>query len=553
MLQLKPARLPVWTLYVFIGALAVLAHRFAISADFFMDDYEAILRHPGVIGGPGEDAGFVGVDFRWLPYGIWSLIHQTTGLHGSILHSLNLGVHIVIACLMLPIGRDFLRRAEWFGGSDETRLHAAALGAVVFAVHPLGTEAVHYTRCLMIDLVTLFSVLSAWCALRFAEKPNFRWALFLATALIFATISKRPGFAHAAANIAIVGLAFVNWRKLGSGIRENFVAGPEREATKRYSTKFSRIPLRAWLAIPLALIAIFFAAHWIRWGVHYLGKEQLLVPHALTQGRVFWEYALRIFFPTNLSADHYVPWTLSWRDAPSLAGLLGVIVLAAGCGWMILTKQTRFRLLGAILALALAPLLMRFGYVVKELFVEYRVYPALPWIGLLAGCGLITIVKWNRLIGLSVCAAVLTGCIVLSNGRSALWTDSAMLAEDCLRAYPLNMRALTLAQNTAYLQGDDQRVLELTVQAEQLLAANEEFNATHEHRQFELNRVYQHYAIAHQFATYAIARQQGVDTAIGYADQVIKSLEQRFPGTLDPEHNAMLKARALLGQLAATE
>lgn len=522
MLQIKPERIPTWTFYVFIGALAILAHRFVLSADFYMDDYPHILRHSAVIEGEWWE-----MKFRWLPYFLWSSAAAGDPISNpATLHALNLIVHVAIACLMLPIGRDFLRRAGWFD-SDQTRTQAAALGAVVFAMHPLGTEPVHYTRCLMIDLVTLFSVLAAWFALRFSEKPNARWAILTLGALIFATISKKPGFAHAAVNIAIVGFVCINW----SALRRFRPSG------------------RALLvAIPVAAIGIAFAAYWIWWGVRYFGKEQLLGEHALTQGRVFWIYMQQFFLPIGLSSDHYVPWSLGLGDLPAVLGTIGVVALAGACAWMIFTK--RFRILGAILALALAPLLLRFGYVVSELVVEYRVYPALPWFGLLAGCGLIRIVRWNRAAGLSAVAVMLTGFFVLSNGRSALWTDSNLLAMDTLRSYPTNVRALTIAQQTAQLDGRHQFIKELALEADRLLAANEAYNSGNPDRQFEMKRVYKHWAIAHQYAVFAIALDDGVDPAIAYADRMILEMSRRAPWSITDE-NPLIKARVALAQFVA--
>ncbi|MFT5465412.1 MAG: hypothetical protein ACI8UO_000507 [Verrucomicrobiales bacterium] len=522
MLQLKPARIPIWTFYVFIGALAVLAHRFVLSADFFMDDYPHILRHSGVIEGEWSS-----LKFRWLPYLLWS--SATAGdpiAHPATLHALNLIVHIAIACLMLPIGRDFLRRGNWFD-SDQTRTQAAALGAIIFAMHPLGTEPVHYTRCLMIDLVTLFSVLTAWFALRFSEKPNARWAIFAIAALIFATVSKKPGFAHAAANLAIVGFVCINW----SALRKLRPSGKQ-----------------ILLAIPFALTGIAFAAYWIWWGIGYLGREQLLGTHALTQGRVFWIYIQQFFLPTELSSDHYVPWSMGLGDLPAVIGSLGVLVLVAGCIWMLFTK--RFRILGAILALALAPLLLRFGYVVSELVVEYRVYPALPWFGLLAGCGLIWIVKWNRAAGLSAVAVILTGFFVLSNGRSALWTDSNLLAMDTLHAYPKNLRAITIAQQQAQLDSQYQLVKELAFETDRMLEENEAYNAENSDRQFEMKRVFKHWAIAHQYAIYAIALDEGVDPAIVYADRKIREMSDHAPWSITDE-NPLIMARLALVQFVA--
>jgi len=525
--------LPGWTQYLFVATVAFLAHRFVFQAAFFMDDH-VFLEQGGL-----TTNSWMEQEGRWLPFLIWSSTAKMVGISSAAFHALNLAVHIAIACLMLPMGRYLLQRVDWFPNPQSAN-HAATLGALIFACHPLGTEAVHYARCFMIDLVTLECVVATWCVLKLTEKFSWQWAAGLLGMVLLAAVTKQPGVPLVMANAALIALTFANWGRIGEWKKLRHLPLNRWQ----WAGVFAGVGALLWLVLP-----------WIAYALTIGRHQQDFTAHTLTQARVFWEYVQRVLVPFDLSADHYIAWSRGVEDWPAVLGLVGIVGLLGLSIWGMITK--RYRGAALLLALAMAPLCLRFGYVVRELMVEYRAYPALPWIGLLMGCGLVWLRDWNRAAGLSTALVLLVSFFVLSNDRSALWTNEGNLAADVLDQYPDNMRATTLLQNEALRMGDFKLVLRLMQVADEQLLDHEEGNSLKHGRQYELNRVYQHYAVAQQYAVYAIAELRGVDVALGYADQVIEVMDKRYPGHYrDPETgayqmgNALVQARMRLSHLA---
>ncbi len=497
--------------YALIALVAWLAHHGALQAEFFMDDYGHLLASPAAI-----DGQWWAVDWRWLPYFIWHAAHSAAGFSGPVFHALNLAVHTSLACILYRVGGDFLEAAR-FPATLECRRLAALLGALIFACHPLGTEAVHYARCLMIGLVSLFGVLAAWGTLRFAREGSTRWALLALASVGFAAASKNPGLIHAGCGVVIVAAACLDWTSL-------------------------RQDRRVWLWTGL-LAAL--AVAWAGWWMRHIGPQANFFPHTLTQGRLFWGYLARVAWPMGQSADHWTPWSTSGRDFGAIAGLTGVFLLVAAGLWLSIAKQRR-RIWGALLLLAIAPLLARFGYVVHELMVEYRLYPALPWMALIAGAGLAWIWAKFRILGPIFAAGILVCCVLLSRNRSNLWQDVDLLWAESIARYPANVRAWTGLQFESLLREDWNQALGMMPSIDRAFQLN---LATTGGRVYLRERALDHYARAHRNAAYALRERDGVRAALEFADQALEKLAKLDGANQHP--NALSEFRQVLAAEAA--
>ena len=141
-------------------------------------------------------------------------------------------------------------------------------------------------------------------------------------------------------------------------------------------------------------------------------RSDMLNPHGLTQARIFWEYGARLIWPWapfGLCSDHYVAWSQGWGDVPAVAQLAGIVILGGMGVVLVLRRGAAGRLTGMLLLLALLPVLLRFGYSVRELMIEYRVYPAMPWLGMLAGLGLALVYQKARGLGVGLAVVILGG------------------------------------------------------------------------------------------------------------------------------------------------
>lgn len=122
----------------------------------------------------------------------WSLAHlsdvQSPDLLGAtlnpyIFHAANLVVHWLCACVVLEI----LLRLK-------IRAWAAATGALVFAVHPLQTEAVAWASAMKDLLSGLFALLSIWRYIAALESrgQKRKWNYWLSTIFFAAALLSKP-------------------------------------------------------------------------------------------------------------------------------------------------------------------------------------------------------------------------------------------------------------------------------------------------------------------------------------------------------------------------
>jgi protein O-mannosyl-transferase len=178
-----------------VAALAVYAHSFGVP--FLFDDLLAIPENPRIralptaLGSPA-DTTLAGRPVASLSF---ALNHAAGGLDVGGYHAVNLALHVLCAWLVYGVVRRILSTPRVAAASAEGPALATAL---LFVVHPLGTEAVVY-------VVQRTELLMALC--------------FLGTLYAFlrATVSARPARWYAASVAACA---------VGMGCKEVMVAAP---------------------------------------------------------------------------------------------------------------------------------------------------------------------------------------------------------------------------------------------------------------------------------------------------------------------------------------
>jgi len=495
--------------------VGALAHGLCLGADYFMDD--------GALFGPqvlAWDGGWEQARFRILPGFLSALTFQVFGDSPMAQHLWNLGLHLVLALVVFWGARVFLEAGKVFRDREQLR-RAAFFAALVFACHPICSEALNYARCKMIEMVALFSVLAAIGTLRFCQRPNWRAGLGTLAVVVLAMISKDPGLFHSVGNVMIVVAVFANWDAV---------------------TRRLRRPID-WAVALLSVAAFFwmvlnhFTMWWLRRGESALGGNGLgLMDHTLTQGRVFWAYVQRIILPANLCVDHHLAMTRSMADVPAVLMTLGVVLVTAGALWMTFKKRTR--IFGVLALLALAPLLLRFLYPISEFMVEYRIYPAMPWVAMLAGAGLAFLYERHAQVMKFVVLSLVVGGVLGSALRSAVWQDAEALAEDVLAKYPNNNRARNELQRLAYEAGDYKGVFELRQDVRAAVQAVGEFNAAHADagRSYLVHWTNEFYLLSEARVALALADSVGSQAALKYIDAVVATTQPDYPEYFEEGH-----------------
>ena len=416
------------------GAIA-LAYAGSFRGPFILDDLPNIVQNPAIrsLWPPQRlfadpPPGIAGRPFVTLSL---ALNYAVSGERVWSYHLLNLLIHILGALTLLGILRRSLLGARLRARFGAVATPLAAAGALIWAVHPLQTQAVTYVIQRCESLMGLCFLLTFYCAIR-------GWA------------SARPLRWHAAAVAACLA---------GVGSKEVIVAAPPLlwlydlmfvHRTPRDAFGRSRA-LYAGLLGCLALLAVLTATA----GIRTLGLERLSITpaqYAVTQPGVVLHYLRLAFWPRPLVLDYQ--WPIAHASQAVVPGLI-LLLLLGGSAWACVRARP-IGFLGAWVFLILAPTSSVIP--IRDLAFEHRMY--LPLAGLVTlvvagsyalgqalaaarGSGLERQVRERRLARAGIVAgAVVTlalGCSTFVRNRDyrsdlSIWTDT-------VRKRPLNAGA----------------------------------------------------------------------------------------------------------------
>ena len=419
--------------YLLIAAAAALAHIWCLGSRFYLDDIWQI-RDSEVI----REGRLRFADLQPWTY-FWYIVEaRVSGMSPVAFHALNWLLHVGVACTLYVSARDYLRGRGPQG--------AALFGAVLFAVHPLGSEIPNYVRTQDIAWVTLFSLAAAWLFSRFLRDGGWRYVLGSALCILGATFSKGPGMTHALMMTGVVALASLETRHV------------------RFMSRL-RAPL-AGLALAAGVV-VWWCGLWRFWLVRMADFSQpRVLGHAFTICRVFWEFAWRCVVPVRLSADHHIAETLVRR--------------ATGCGdrrcRSVVVRHWHPMLCGGRVGACLAqvhPLDRGVFFPVcwhdadAVFLFRARVHAGvsdlsrsavvLPGSGDCAGAGM---AHADGKHGARPTVALVLVFAALSAKRSFLWHDLDRLMADVLEQYPTQARAVWVLQARDADEGRWQAVID---------------------------------------------------------------------------------------------
>ncbi|HLY95694.1 MAG TPA: tetratricopeptide repeat protein, partial [Sideroxyarcus sp.] len=160
-------------------ALAVFAgYANVLTGDFQFDDYNVIVNEPRVHSWAGW-FGALGNGIRPLLKFSYTL-NWTMGASVVAFHLTNLLIHLANAYLVYRLAQVFVRQ-RW---QQHELQQAPLLTALLFAVHPVHTEAVSYVSGRSASLMTLFYLAALLCYVTGRTRQN-KIYLYAATPLLF--------------------------------------------------------------------------------------------------------------------------------------------------------------------------------------------------------------------------------------------------------------------------------------------------------------------------------------------------------------------------------
>lgn len=241
---------------------------------------------------------------------------------------------------------------------------AAAIGAILFALHPTHPESVAFISGRTDVLAGLFLFAALWAAARFGPAvENPRWKLLPAALLLL------PGLL--AKEVALFGAPLI---PLVLAVRE-------RRLTASQIARAS-LPVAAVSALYLALRFAVLASN----PMPAVTPVEGTLPQILTSVAVVARYLPLFFVPVRLSARHEIV-EVHRPDAVFAAGLLALAAMAAGC-WILIRKRSPWSLPLALFAATLVPICyvrLLSGAIVAERFLFVPSAALAPAVALLAG------------------------------------------------------------------------------------------------------------------------------------------------------------------------
>ena len=440
-----------------VGGLVVAAITAAIFApvggfDFInYDDTEHVTENPWVRAGvtrEGLSWAFSNRFFGWYPLAFLShmldcqfLGPDASGAH----HRVNAAIHTLNALLVFALAWRVSRSVA-----------LAALGTLLFSLHPLRVEAVAWVTSRKELLAGFFGLLAVHAYLSYGVRRSAGWYLATVLAMALAALS------HARVAPLPVALFLLDaWplRRWGDGVWGGEARGGE--AGPRWPTL--RMVLEKLPLLAIVGVSVFMASRSLALSVDIASAPRLPWPtRLLNMGPSLASQLELSFWPSGLAPIYHHPGryaaaTLAWSWAAVLIPLaLGVAVFRRSPGVLV-------GLAWFVLMLLPTTGLVYFGFPVPHAD-RFTYLPSLGLVLAVLAVGA-ALPRAGAVAVASLLGLALLPLAWATHGQLALWKDSVTLLSHTVRAQPSVQRARALLADAHWRRGDVQAARLAAVEA----------------------------------------------------------------------------------------
>lgn len=397
-------------LSAFLGILYLYSP--ALNGDFVFDDLSLPFLK---LGRDGPLWGYISGVRPVLMFSYW-LNYQLWGPAPFSYHCVNVVIHFVNTGLVFLVLRRLLAKAGW---PQRRTIMASIIGALVFAIHPLQTEAVSYVAGRSESLVSLFLLL-AYAAFLYRGHESISWLESLPVLILFGLAVKTKENAVSLAGVLILTDLF--W--------------PQPFSLRGLKRNWRLYCLMAPGALA-AVVAVFrmlataptagFSAVTFQW-----------YQYAFTEARALLTYIRMTLLPLGQSVDQDYPASHTLTEHGAVYCLVLLVLLVA----LAILWRRRFPLFCFGLLMFLIWLAPTSSVIpIDDPLVERRMY--LPLLGLiLIGCEAAQRLRLSRTS--AACALAIIGLLFgkLCYDRNRLWGDPDKLLELAASGAVYNPRPL---------------------------------------------------------------------------------------------------------------
>ncbi|HVH07444.1 MAG TPA: tetratricopeptide repeat protein [Myxococcota bacterium] len=403
--------------------LVLASYAPSLDGDFVFDDRLLVVENEMVAEPPWNLTALfepsVGgrINYRPLRTLSYRIDYQLAGgLEPAVFHASNLVYHAAVVLSLHALARALLAPL------------GALFAAALFAVHPLGSEAVAYVAGRRDLLCALFAILSlrAWWSFldRRAAEPLARVTapLLLALGLLLASLAAKETALVLPLLAGLLAVVHARGRR-----------GSPAPAPVSYAMLF-----RAALAVGVVAILLYPDRFVLAWHRLLVGP---LAPQPGFSLRVLGQYAWLAVWPGTLMADYRhgaFPLPTASLDGTALvaaAALAGVVV--AGVALLLRGRTAGAGLLWFLVALLPVAQIVPYSEVISE----HNAYLPLAGLALAAGEAFDVLARRRRTLALVAGAIVLVALAGRSFVRSADWRDDVTLWSASIEAAPQSLRA----------------------------------------------------------------------------------------------------------------
>lgn len=426
-----PRDVPAWLAFVVLTAAICLVYGATIDAPFIFDDLISIEQNPSIVRlwplrGDAEYPGPLRppvenpMSARPLVNLSFALNYYVGELNPRGYHLVNMALHLASAILLWSVVRRTLQQPYFKDLFQSVAGKLSLLVALVWAVHPLVTEAVVYITQRTELMVVLFYLTTLYASLRYwaSESPAAKRSWW------FAAVS--AAFCGAASKEVMVAAPIVVFLYEGTFLRSSW-----RDVMRR------SWPLYLGLASSWLLIAL------LQWGTPRgqsagFGLGLPILDWWSTQAEVFVMYLKLAIYPWPLTVHYEMPiqpLSVNWPYV-----LVAVATIAATL--VLLWRRLAAGFVLAVMLLVLAP--THLVPIPTEMAAERRMYLPLAALIALVIVGLYQLISQTAsrksLTVLAASAAVVLALFyaLASHNRLALYIEPLKLWQDAVANQPAN-------------------------------------------------------------------------------------------------------------------
>ncbi|HEY3755456.1 MAG TPA: tetratricopeptide repeat protein [Opitutaceae bacterium] len=413
----EPAKIRLAALLVVLAVFAAYANSF--GGVFVFDDIPAIVENPtirppwhwaAVLAPPGDQAGSVGG--RPLVNLSLALNYAVSGLHPWSYHVFNLLVQVLAAMTLFGVLRRTLGRVG-----------IATAISLIWAVHPLQTEAVTYVIQRAESLMALFYLFALYGFIRAADAgapaARSRRRLILSWAACAAGMATKEVMFSAPLLVLLYD--------------RTFASGSFREAWRRRKGYYCALA-GTWL-----LLAALVAQTAGRGGSAGFESSAGVWPYLLTQCRAIGLYLRLSLWPHPLVFDYGLA-LVTDPAAVLLQGFVFLVLMAATL--VALVRRPVWGFIGAAFFAILAPS-SSFVPIATEPIAEHRMYLPLALVVAVVVLGAERALRRLGLVGIGggIVGVVAVALIVTTADRNRAYASEVTLWSDTVAKMPDNTRA----------------------------------------------------------------------------------------------------------------